>query len=137
VESAPGRPPSRFAQDDGLLLVCGAYVMLLLLGAAEGLVGSFQYSRTAGPVPVTALALDLVILLTCVAGAWGMRRPLGGLMPAVGWFVAALVLSMGTAGGSVVITDSAPGKWFLFGGAGCALAGVVVAFVRYPRRPGR
>jgi hypothetical protein len=137
VERAPDRPPSGFAQDDSRLLVGVAYAVLLVLGVAEGLIGSFQYSHSAGPVPITALAFDVVILLTCVAAAWGMRRPLGALLPAVGWFVAALVLSMGTAGGSVVITNTGPGKWFLFGGAGCAVAGVVVAFVRYPRKPGR
>ena len=136
MESAPDRRRSRY-DDDGRLVVVGAYVMLLLLGLAQSLLGSFQYGHVIGPVPVTALAFDLLILLTCVAGAWGMHRPLGGLMPAVGWFVGAFVLAMGTAGGSVVITNSAPGKWFLFGGASCALAGVVVAFLRYPRKSAR
>lgn len=118
-------------------MVGGAYAMLLVLGLAESLLGSFQYGHVVGPVPVTALAFDLVILLTCVAGAWGMRRRLGGLMPAVGWFVGALVLAMGTPGGSVVITNTGAGKWFLFGGAACAVGGVVVAFLRYPRKSAR
>jgi hypothetical protein len=58
-----------------------------------------------------------------------MRRPLGALMPAVGWFVASFVLAMGTAGGSVLITNTSGGTWFLFGGALCAVAGVLVSFV--------
>ena len=137
MESAPDRQRTRSAEDDGRLVIGGAYAMLLVLGFAESLLGSFQYGHVVGPVPVTALAFDLVILLTCVAGAWGMSRPLGGLMPAVGWFVGAVVLSMGTPGGSVVITNSGPGKWFLFGGAACALAGVIVGFIRYPRKSAR
>jgi hypothetical protein len=115
----------------------GGYLMLGVLGLAQSVLGSFQYGHVVGPVPLTALAFDLLILLTCVAGAWGMRRPLGGLMPAVGWFAGAFVLAMGTAGGSVVITNTGPGKWFLFGGAACALAGVIVSFLRYPRRSAR
>jgi hypothetical protein len=137
VDSAPDRNRSRPAAADGRLVSGGAYAVLLLLGLAQALLGSFQYGHVIGPVPVTAWAFDLIILLTAVAGAWGMQRPLGGLMPAVGWFVGAFVLAMGTAGGSVVITNTGPGKWFLFGGAACALAGVVVGFVRHPRKPAR
>jgi hypothetical protein len=137
VESARDRRRGRPAEDDGRLVVVGAYGALLLLGVGEGLIGSFQFSRVAGPVPIAALAFDLLILLTCVAGAWGMRRPLGGLMPAVGWFVASFVMAMGTPGGSIVITNSGPGKWYLFGGAACALAGVIAGFVMWPRKTSR
>jgi hypothetical protein len=77
----------------------------------------------------------VLIGVTCVLGAWGTGRPLGGLMPAAGWLVTSLVLSSGTSGGSVLITNTAAGKWFLFGGALCAAAGVVTGFVRWsPRR---
>jgi hypothetical protein len=112
--------------------------MLLLLGVVQGLIGSFQYSRALGAVPVAALAFDLAILVTCVLGAWGMRRPLGALMPAVGWFVSSFVLATGTSGGSVVITNSTAGKWFLLGGSACAAAGVLVAFAwsATTRKPG-
>ena len=137
MESAQERRQRRPAEDDGRLVVAGAYGALLLLGVGEGLIGSFQFSRVAGPVPVAALAFDLLILLTCVAGAWGMRRPFGGLMPAVGWFVASFVMAMGTPGGSIVITNSGPGQWYLFGGAACAVAGVIVGFVMWPRKTAR
>jgi len=80
---------------DGRLVVVAGYGMLLLLGVAQSLVGCFQYSRALGPVPAAALAFDVVIGVTCVLGAWGMRSPLGGLMPAVGWFVSSYVLAMG------------------------------------------
>jgi hypothetical protein len=118
-------------------VVVGAYCMLLLLGALEGLIGCFQYSRALGSFPVAAVAFAVAIGVTCVLGAWGMHRPLGGLMPAVGWFITSFVLAMGTPGGSVVITNAAAGKWYLFGGSACAAAGVVFGFVRWsPARTG-
>lgn len=116
----------------GRRLAVGGYCMLLLLGLLEGMIGSFQYSRALGSFPAAALAFALGIGVTCVFGAWGMSRPLGGLMPAVGWFVASFVMAMSTPGGSVVITNTGAGKWFLFGGALCALAGVVISFLRWP-----
>jgi hypothetical protein len=137
VESAPGQQRDPSAGYDGRLIVVGGYVMLLLLGVAQGLVGSFQYSRALGSFPAAALAFDVLILVTCVLGARGMRSPLGGLMPAVGWFVTTYVLAMSTSGGSVVITNTA-GEWFLFGGSACAGVGVLVAFA-WPsaaRKPG-
>jgi hypothetical protein len=135
VESAPGqRSPAGY---DGPAVVVGAYCMLLLLGALEGLIGCFQYGRALGFFPVGAVAFAVAIGVTCVLGAWGMRRPLGGLMPAVGWFITSFVLAMGTPGGSVVITNTTAGKWYLFGGAACAAAGVVFGFVRWsPARTG-
>jgi hypothetical protein len=118
-------------------VVVGAYCMLLLVGALQGLIGCFQYGRALGSFPVGAVAFAVAIGVTCVLGAWGMRRPLGGLMPAVGWFITSFVLAMGTPGGSVVITNTTAGKWYLFGGAACAAAGVVFGFVRWsPARTG-
>jgi hypothetical protein len=123
----------------GRLVVVGGYCVLLLLGLLEGVIGSFQYSRALGSFPAAALAFAVGIGVTCVLGAWGMSRSLGGLMPAVGWFVASFVMAMSTSGGSVVITNSSAGKWFLFGGALCALAGVVISLLRWPpaRKPVR
>jgi hypothetical protein len=58
-------------------------------------------------------------------------------MPAVGWFITSFVLAMSTSGGSVVITNTAAGKWYLFGGSACAIAGVVLGFARQsPARTG-
>ena len=69
-------------QGDGRLVAAGAYGALLLLGVGEGLIGSFQYSRAVGPVPIAALAFDLLILLTCVACAAGeCAGPSAGLCP--------------------------------------------------------
>lgn len=109
----------------------GAYLALFLLGAVQGLIGTFQYSR--GPAPLAAILFDLVILATCVLGSWGMRTALGGVLPAAGWVLVTLVLSSVSAGGSILITATLAGEWFLFGGAVSAVAGAVYAFARWSR----
>jgi hypothetical protein len=138
VDSASGQQPGQTAPParpviaaDRRALAGGAYAMLFLLGVMEGVLGCFWYG--SGPVPLAALGFDALLLATCLLAGWGMRRPTGGLMPTVGWFLASFVLAMGTKGGSVVITDSSAGKWFLFGGAATAVAGAVAAFVRWSR----
>ena len=112
-------------------VTAAAYIALCLLGALLGLLGTFQYSR--GPGPLAAILFDLAILATCVLGSAGMRTALGGVLPAAGWFVVTLLLSAGTAGGSILITDTTAGKWFLFGGAACAAAGPIYAFALWSR----
>jgi hypothetical protein len=134
VENVP-EPRRRPARADGPWVVAGGYGMLLVFGLLLGMIGSFQYSLALGSFPVAAASFALGIGVVCVAAGWGMRRPLGGLMPAVGWFVASFVMAMSTPGGSVVITNTAAGKWFLFGGSICAVVGVVVCFALWS--PGR
>jgi hypothetical protein len=135
AEPGPGR--SSPGTGDRPQVVIGCYCLLLVFGALLGMIGSFQYNRALGSFPVAAPAFAVGIGVTCVLGGWGMRRPLGALMPAVGWFVASFVLAMGTAGGSVLITNTSGGKWFLFGGALCAVAGVLVSFMLWsPARTG-
>jgi hypothetical protein len=128
VDSTPEPRP------DGVS-AAGAWAALFLLGVMEGLIGCFQFSHTIGPVPVAALAFGVTIFFTCLLGGWGMRSPLGGVVPALGWFLASLVLTMPTAAGSVIVTNTAAGKWYLYGGAVCAGLGVVLTF-RWPRRAG-
>ena len=107
------------------LLTAAAYTALFLAGAVEGLIGSFQYSRL---VPVAAIGFCVLILATCLLGAWAMRTISGALWPAVGWLVASFVLSMPVSGGSVIITNSTAGKWYLYGGTVSALSGIALAF---------
>jgi uncharacterized membrane protein len=112
------------------------YLVLLVLGAVQGVLGSFQYSRS--PVPLVAILLAVVIFITCLLGGLGMGSFAGGIIPAVGWFVTSFVLSMPDANGSVIITATTAGKWYLYGGALGAAAGAGLAFVlwatRHPRR---
>jgi hypothetical protein len=106
-------------------------VMLGLFGMAQALVGAFFYG--VGPAPIASIGFDLAILATCLLGVWGLGRPLGGVIPAIGWFIVAFVLASGTAGGSVLITASTAGEWFLFGGAACATAGIVAVLTIWSR----
>jgi hypothetical protein len=116
------------------LLVTGAvYGVLVLLGAVEGLIGSFQYSHMAGSVPAAAIAACVVILATCLLASWAVRSVTGALMPAFGWILASFVLSMPVSNGSVIVTNTAAGKWYLYGGTLSALVGVAVAYGGWAR----
>jgi hypothetical protein len=108
-----------------LLLSAAAYTALFLAGVVEGLIGSFQYSRL---VPVAAIGFCVLQLVTCLLGAWAMRSISGALWPAIGWIVASFVLSMPVSSGSVIITNTTAGKWYLYGGTVSSLAGIAVSF---------
>ena len=112
-----------------------AYVALFVLGVMEGLIGSFQYSHTVGGVPVASLAFCALILATSLLGRAGMGTVLGGVLPAIGWLAAAFLLTLPTAAGSVIVTNTTAGMWYLYGGAVCAAVGVVASFWYRPRRP--
>jgi len=107
------------------------YLVLLVLGIMQGIIGSFQYSR--GPVPLVAIALAVAIFVTCLLCGWGMRSFAGGLVPAVGWIVTAFVLSMPSSHGSVIVTATSAGEWWLYGGAFAAAGGAAAAFILWAR----
>jgi hypothetical protein len=109
-------------------VAAGVYGVLFIVGVVEGMIGSFQYSRMPKPVPVAALACCAVILLTCLLAAWAMRSVSGALLPGMGWIIASFVLSMPVASGSVIITATTPGKWYLYGGTLSVVAAVVASF---------
>jgi len=113
------------------------YGMLFVLGAVQGVIGSFQYSRMAGPVPVAALVCCAVLLATCLLGAWAMRSVSGALAPAAGWILAAFLMSMPVSNGSVIITNTAAGRWYLYGGTVTAVAAGLLSFVVMIRGQGR
>ena len=122
VDQGSSDPSSRSAATALTVATC---VMLGLFGMLQALVGTFFYG--VGPAPAAAIGFDLAILATCLIGGWGLGRPLGGVVPAIGWFIVAFVLASGTGGGGVLIAASTAGEWFLFGGAACAMAGMVGA----------
>ena len=125
------KPPPRPRPPGSQLTAVSAYVVLFLLGVAEALIGGFQYSR--GPVPLAGILFALGILATCLLAGWGMRTALGGLMPGAGWLATSFGLATGTQGGSVLITNTTAGQVFLFGGAACAAAGCLVAYLRWSK----
>ncbi|MBV9095467.1 MAG: hypothetical protein JO132_16600 [Streptosporangiaceae bacterium] len=120
-----------------LLVTVGAYCALLVFGLVQGMIGSFQYGRMAGPVPVAAVGFCVLILATCVLAALGMRSVSGALAPALGWIVASFVLSMPVSNGSVIITDSTAGTWYLYGGTAAAVLGVLASLSISIRPAGR
>src|ERR1700761_1309133 len=110
----------------------GWYLLLFLPGVLQGGIGSFQYSQP--PAPLIAIACALAIFVTCLACGWGTGSVTAGLLPAVGWVVASFVVAMPRANGSVVITATAAGEWYLYGGAlGCVI-GVLATLVLRTRR---
>ena len=115
----------------------GMYAVLFLFGAVQGLIGSFQYSRASGPVPVAALICCAAILATCVLGAWATRSASGAVLPGIGWILASFLLSMPVSNGSVIITSTKAGEWYLYGGTLSVAAGVVASFVGVARWAGR
>jgi|SRR5580692_2904363 hypothetical protein len=105
----------------------GVYGVLFVFGAVQGMLGSFLYSGMTGPLPLAAIGFCVAILATCLLAAWALRTVSGALVPAIGWIAASFVLSMPVASGSVIITNTAAGKWYLYGGTLSAVAGVVLA----------
>jgi len=114
-------------------LTVAVYGVLFLFGAVQGLIGSFQYSRMSGLVPVAALSCCAVILATCVLAAWATRSVSGAVLPGMGWVLASFVLSMPVTNGSVIITSTTAGKWYLYGGTLAVVAGVVASFAGLAR----
>jgi hypothetical protein len=115
----------------------GVYSMLFLFGAVQGLIGSFQYSRASRSVPVAALLCCVVILATCLLAAWATRSVSGAVVPGIGWLLASFVLSMPVSNGSVIITSTKAGEWYLYGGTLSVAAAVVASFIGVARWAGR
>jgi hypothetical protein len=133
--SAPGAPTRAPASRRDGFVTGGAYGLLLVLGALEGLIGSFAYSSwSIGSFPAAALLLCVILVVTCVFGAWGMTSVGGALIPAVGWIIASFVLDSPSQQGSVVVAAIPSGEWYLYGGAVSALLGIAVAFALWLRR---
>ena len=111
------------------LVTAGVYAVLFVFGALQGVIGSFQFSYMAGPVPAAALGCCAVILATCVLASAAMRSASGAVLPGMGWIIASFVLSMPVSSGSVIITSTTPGEWYLYGGTLSVAAGVVASFI--------
>jgi hypothetical protein len=114
------------------LTTAAGYLVLFVLGAFQGLIGSFQYSRA--PAPLIAIVLVVIIFGTCVACGWGVGTFAAGLLPAVGWILASFILATGRPNGSVIITATAAGEWYLYGGALGSVLGSVAAYFTRLRR---
>jgi hypothetical membrane protein len=113
-------------------LTAAGYLLLLLLGVFQGLIGSFQYGRP--PQPLIAILLAVIIFITCAGCGWGIGTFSAAVLPAAGWIITSFVLASERPNGSVIITGTAAGEWFLYGGAlGCAAGAVTAFFLRISR----
>jgi Family of unknown function (DUF6113) len=103
------------------------YVVLFVLGAFEGIVGSFQYSQS--PAPWIAVLLVLAIFASCLLAGWGTESFSGTLVVGFGWILASFLLSMGSHTGSVIITATSAGEWYLYGGTLAVALAVLATFI--------
>ena len=126
-----GRPEPAQQEPAQRAIAAATYVVLFVLGALQGLIGCFNYGRS--PVPLVAILFAVLIFATCVLAGWGTRTFGGGLAPAVGWIIASFVLSMGRPNGSIIITNTAAGQWYLYGGSLAAVTGTAVAYILWVR----
>jgi hypothetical protein len=123
----PGKP--RESKDRVLGIV--VYLVLLVLGLVEGMVGSFQQGQS--PAPLVAILFAVLILVTCAFGGWGTGSLGGSFTVAAGWLLASFILSMGSREGSVIIANTSSGEWYLYGGTLAAALGVMISFIRQAR----
>jgi hypothetical protein len=122
MSTPQGRPGSRSPA-----VVTATYVLLFVLGVLQGLIGSFQFSES--PAPLIAIILVVVIFATCVLGARGTRSITGAVVPAAGWILTSFLISMGDpARGTVIITATQSGEWYLYGGVVAVLGAVGVSW---------
>lgn len=113
------------------LITAAGYLLLFVLGLLQGMIGSFFYGNS--PAPLVAIGFALLIFATCLLAGWGLRTLGAGIVTAIGWIVASFVLAMPRSAGSVIITATAAGEWFLYGGALGAVAGAVIALFAWGR----
>jgi hypothetical protein len=113
------------------LITAAGYLLLLVLGGLQGMIGSFFYSNS--PVPLVAIGFAAGICATCLLAGWGLRTYGGGIVPALGWMAASFILAMPRAAGSVIITATSAGEWYLYGGALAAGLGAVIALFAWGR----
>lgn len=133
MEHRSSRPSSElFASLTG-----AAYAALFLLGAVVGVFGCFHFSVAAFGVPVGTVLAIIVNLLMCWLGGLGMQSKLGAALPAAGWLIVAMAFAVQRPEGDVVVTNSAVGLTYLFGGTVAAGVGIGVAPAAWTRRIGR
>jgi len=123
--------PSQPGRGRRALITGTGFLLLLVLGGLEGMLGSFFYSNS--PVPLVAIGFAVLIFVTCLLAGWGLRTYGAGILPALGWMAASFILAMPRPNGSVIITATSAGEWYLYGGALAAGLGAVIALFAWGR----
>jgi Family of unknown function (DUF6113) len=124
----PPRPEPAF-------LVGLVYGLLAVLGVVLGVIGSFEFAWEIGDVPVAAVLLSVLNLLVFRAAGWAMESKLGAVVPALFWMIILFVLASRRPEGDLVVTGTAAGYVYMFGGAFAAL--IAIAWTRSARPLGR
>lgn len=125
----PYTPPA--PKPEPAFLVGLNYGLLAVLGVLLGVIGSFEFAWEVGSVPVAAILLSLVNLAVFRAAGWAMESKLGAVVPALLWMIILFVLASRRPEGDLVVTGTAPGYVYMFGGAVAAL--IAVAWTRSAR----
>lgn len=114
---SPPRPEPAF-------LVGLVYGVLAVLGVVLGVVGSFEFAWEIGEIPVAALLLSALNLLVFRVAGWAMETKFGAVVPALLWMVVLFVLASRRPEGDLVVTGTAAGYVYMFGGALAALVAI-------------
>ena len=125
----PYTPPA--PKPEPAVLVGLSYGLLAVLGVVVAVIGSFEFAWAAGGVPVAAIALSVFNLAVFRAAGWAMESKFGAVVPALFWMIILFVLASKRPEGDLVVTGTAAGYVYMFGGAVAAL--VAIAWTRSAR----
>ncbi|MCW2885483.1 MAG: hypothetical protein QOE54_2010 [Streptosporangiaceae bacterium] len=93
-----------------------AYGGLAVAGLMLGVIESFSYSWSAGSIPLAAILWSLFNLVALWGAGRGMGGKLGAAVPALMWLAVVMVLAVQRPEGDLVVTGTAAGTIFLYGG---------------------
>jgi hypothetical protein len=101
------------------------YLLVLVAGVAAGVLGSFTFAYTRGPLPVGLLVALCLCLAAFVASGLLLRSRAAAVVAAGGWLVSVGLLSMQRPEGDLIVPATTLGySWLLVGTlvAGLSLA---------------
>ena len=101
-----------------------AHGVLVGLGLAAGVLGSFVHSVGLGPAPLGLLWAYVLTAALLAVGRLATGGRSGAVAVSVGWVVALLLLSAPRPEGDLVVTGSVVGYAWLLGGLVVCAAGV-------------
>ncbi|MBE1534199.1 DUF6113 family protein [Actinomadura algeriensis] len=102
-----------------------AYVMLAVLGAVYGLVGSFVQDWTVREVPLASIVLVVLLFGLVRLAGWGMGGRTGAVIPAFLWLIVVFVMSLQRPEGDLVVPATIAGYVYIIGGLLAAVLGVM------------
>jgi len=101
------------------------YLLALVAGVTAGVLGSFTFAYTSGPLPVGLLVALCLCLAAFVASGLLLRSRAAAVVAAGGWLVSVGLLSMQRPEGDLIVPATTLGYcWLLVGTlvAGLSLA---------------